>query len=128
MPRPKDHVVTLTAGDRRKLTGVVSRGTHPARMIARARILLELDEAVGRGHRKGGLRPDRKKFGTTRGQASGECGAGMEEGLEVSHRPHDPAAPGVGGDEKPYQLVGHVRAPIPAGPGHDLKQDSEYVR
>ncbi len=48
MPRPKDHVVTLTAGDRRKLTGVVSRGTHPARMIARARILLELDEAVGR--------------------------------------------------------------------------------
>jgi transposase len=47
MPRPKDHVVTLTAGDRRKLTGVVSRGTHPARMIARARILLELDEAAG---------------------------------------------------------------------------------
>lgn len=47
MPRSKEHVVTLTAGDRRKLTGVVSRGTHPARMIARARILLELDEAAG---------------------------------------------------------------------------------
>jgi transposase len=47
MPRPKEHVVTLTAGDRVKLTGVVSRGTHPARMIARARILLELDEAHG---------------------------------------------------------------------------------
>ena len=47
MPRPKEHVVTLSAGDRVKLTRVVSRGRHPARMIARARILLELDEANG---------------------------------------------------------------------------------
>ena len=47
MPRPKDHVVTLSAGDRMKLSRVVSRGTHPTRMSARARILLELDEAVG---------------------------------------------------------------------------------
>jgi hypothetical protein len=31
-------------------------------------------------------------------------------------------------DEKPYQLLGHARDPIPARPGHDLKQDSEYVR
>lgn len=44
MPRPKEHVVTLTDGDRMKLTRVVSRGTHPARMITRARILLALDE------------------------------------------------------------------------------------
>ena len=47
MPRPKDHVVMLTAADRVKLTRVVSRGTHPARLIARARILLALDETVG---------------------------------------------------------------------------------
>jgi transposase len=47
MPRPKDHVVVLTAVDRAELTRVVSRGTHPARMIARARILLALDEAAG---------------------------------------------------------------------------------
>lgn len=45
MPRPKEHVVTLTTADRAKLTRVVSRGTHPARMITRARILLALDEA-----------------------------------------------------------------------------------
>ncbi len=31
-------------------------------------------------------------------------------------------------DEKPYQLLGHARAPIPATPGQDLKEDSEYVR
>ena len=47
MPRPKEHVVTLTAADRRRLTKVVTSGTHPARMIARARILLELDETHG---------------------------------------------------------------------------------
>jgi hypothetical protein len=37
-------------------------------------------------------------------------------------------APVVCMDEKPYQLLGHARAPIPARPGQDLKQDSEYVR
>lgn len=47
MPRPKEHVVTLTGSDRAKLTKVVSRGAHPARMIARARILLALDESRG---------------------------------------------------------------------------------
>lgn len=53
MPRPKEHVVTLTGRDRSRLTRVVSCGTHPARMIARARILLALDEA-------GGPAPDRR--------------------------------------------------------------------
>ena len=52
----------------------------------------------------------------------------MEDVLAACARPHDPAAPVVCMDEKPYQLLGHVRDPIPAGPGHDLKQDSEYVR
>jgi len=52
----------------------------------------------------------------------------MEDVLEVYHRPHNPAAPVVCMDEKPYQLLGHARAPIPAAPRHDLKQDSEYVR
>lgn len=47
MPRPKEHVVTLTAGDRAKLRRVVSSGRHPARTITRARILLELDETDG---------------------------------------------------------------------------------
>ena len=31
-------------------------------------------------------------------------------------------------DEKPYQLLGHAREPIPAAPGGDAKIDSEYVR
>jgi DDE superfamily endonuclease len=52
----------------------------------------------------------------------------MEDVLEVYHRPFDPDVPIVCMDEKPYQLLAHARDPIPARPGHDLKQDSEYVR
>jgi transposase len=47
MPRPKDHVVALSGGERVRLTRVVSRGSHSARMIMRARVLLELDENTG---------------------------------------------------------------------------------
>ena len=47
MPRPKEHIVTLTVADRARLTKVVTSGRHPARMITRARILLELDETDG---------------------------------------------------------------------------------
>ena len=52
----------------------------------------------------------------------------MEDVLAVYARPYDPARPVVCMDEKPYQLLGHARAPVPAGPGHDAKVDSEYVR
>ena len=47
MPRPKEFTVRLKAADRAKLTKVVSSGTHPARMITRARVLLALDESQG---------------------------------------------------------------------------------
>ncbi|NMO02065.1 helix-turn-helix domain-containing protein [Gordonia sp. TBRC 11910] len=47
MPRPKQFTVSLTEADRVELTGVVRSGTHPARMITRARILLALDETQG---------------------------------------------------------------------------------
>ena len=52
----------------------------------------------------------------------------MEDVLDVYARPHDPTAPVVCMDEKPYQLLGHARDPIPAAPGRDRKEDSEYVR
>ncbi len=52
----------------------------------------------------------------------------MEDVLEVYHRPYDLQVPVVCMDEKPYQLLGHARDPIPARPGQDLKEDSEYVR
>ena len=52
----------------------------------------------------------------------------MEDVLTVYPRPYDPARPVVCMDEKPYQLLGHVREPIPARPGRDHREDSEYVR
>jgi len=52
----------------------------------------------------------------------------MEDVLDVYARPRDPAAPVVCMDEKPYQLLGHARHPIPVAPGRDRREDSEYVR
>ena len=52
----------------------------------------------------------------------------MEEVLDVYARPFDPARPVVCMDEKPYQLLAHTRDPIPAAPGRDRREDSEYVR
>ena len=52
----------------------------------------------------------------------------MEDVLAVYARPYDPARPVVCMDEKPYQLLDHVRDPLPARPGHDARQDSEYIR
>ncbi len=31
-------------------------------------------------------------------------------------------------DEKPYQLLGEAREPLPMRPGNDQKVDSEYIR
>ena len=51
--------------------------------------------------------------------------ARMEDVLDVYARPPDPEIPVVCMDEKPYQLLGHAREPIPAAPGGDAKIDSE---
>ena len=52
----------------------------------------------------------------------------MEDVLSVYARAFDPERPVVCMDEKPYQLLDHARDPIPAAPGRDLREDSEYVR
>ena len=47
MPRPKVFTVGLSAADREFLVKLTTTGAHPARMIMRARVLLELDENAG---------------------------------------------------------------------------------
>jgi Homeodomain-like domain len=47
MPRPKVFTVGLSAADRELLVKLTTSGTHPVRMIMRARVLLELDENAG---------------------------------------------------------------------------------
>lgn len=61
-------------------------------------------------------------------KAHAEFVARMEDILSVYRRIYDPRFPVVCMDEKPYQLLADARAPIPAAPGRDLLQDSEYVR
>ena len=54
----------------------------------------------------------------------------MEDVLEVYKRPYDPLFPVVCMDEKPYQLLGDSRDPIPAAQCVDgiERKDYEYVR
>lgn len=52
----------------------------------------------------------------------------MEDILDIYERPYNAQIPVVCMDEKPYQLLGEVRDPLPMRPGDDLKTDSEYKR
>ena len=52
----------------------------------------------------------------------------MEDVLDVYELPYNPSRPVVCMDEKPYQLLGDAREPLPMRPGSNQKIDSEYVR
>jgi hypothetical protein len=52
----------------------------------------------------------------------------MEDVLDVYERPYDPRHPQVCIDEASKQLVGEVRDPLPATPGHPAREDYEYER
>jgi hypothetical protein len=52
----------------------------------------------------------------------------MEDVLEVYSRPYNQLLPVVCMDEKTYQLLDHVREPLPARAGSTEKIDNEYVR
>lgn len=60
--------------------------------------------------------------------ANGEFVWRMEDVLEVYKLPYDPRYPLVCMDEASKQLVGEVRRPLEAQPGHVRRQDSEYER
>ncbi len=52
----------------------------------------------------------------------------MEDVLDVYELPYNPLQPVVCMDEKPYQLMGESREPLPIRKGSNQKIDSEYVR
>ena len=54
--------------------------------------------------------------------------ARMEAVLDLYEAPYDADRPVVCFDEKPYQMLGHVRPPVPASPGHARRTDYEYER
>ena len=54
--------------------------------------------------------------------------ARMEDILDIYEMPYNPMVPVVCKDEKPYQLLGETRKPLPMRPGDIQKVDSEYIR
>ena len=52
----------------------------------------------------------------------------MEDVIDVYERPYCQEEPVVCLDEKPYQLLGEIRDPLPMRPGQKLKEDAEYKR
>ncbi|MEZ4589512.1 MAG: IS630 family transposase, partial [Gemmatimonadales bacterium] len=59
---------------------------------------------------------------------SGEFVWHMEDVLDVYCRPYDPKRPQVCMDETSKQLLGDVRPPAAAIPGHPARFDTEYER
>jgi hypothetical protein len=52
----------------------------------------------------------------------------MEEVLDLYEEPYDPLRPVICFDERPSQLIGDVREPLPMKPGCIERFDSEYER
>jgi DDE superfamily endonuclease len=52
----------------------------------------------------------------------------MEDVLDLYAAPADPQRPRVCVDERPYQVVGETRTPLPAAPGQPARYDYEYRR
>jgi DDE superfamily endonuclease len=60
-------------------------------------------------------------------EASAEFVARMEDLLDLYEEPDDPERPRVCFDERPCQLLGDRREPLPMVPGHPLRCDDEYT-
>ena len=54
--------------------------------------------------------------------------AAMEDVLDLYAERYDPRRPVVGFDERPLQLLGDTRTPVPAAPGRVRRVDYEYRR
>ena len=61
-------------------------------------------------------------------QQNAEFVACMEDVLDLYQQPYDPDYPVICMDEKPYQLLGETRPPIPMKKGQPKRIDDEYIR
>lgn len=84
-------------------------------------------ETVRRRLAENDLKPWRKDMWCIP-KVDGEYVARMEDVLDLYAEKPDPKRPVVCFDESPTQLIGEVRAPIPAQPGQFERYDCEYKR
>ena len=78
--------------------------------------------------KKNELRPHLNDYWCIPPKENAEFVACMEDVLAVYSLPYNPLRPVICLDEKPYQLLGDVRNPLPMEPGSNEKIDSEYER
>ena len=83
---------------------------------------------IGRILKDNDLRPHLSEYWCIPPQEDADFVAAMEDVLDVYQTPYDPKRPLWCMDEKPFQLLGEGREPIPMRLGSVAKVDSEYVR
>lgn len=77
---------------------------------------------------KSELRPHKNKYWSIPPQQDAEFVACMEDVLDEYEQPYDSEYPLICMDEKPKEIHGDAREPLPVKPGKDRVVDSEYVR
>ena len=83
---------------------------------------------IGRVLRNNDLHPHLDEYWCIPPEEDPEFVAKMEDILDIYEMPYDPRYPLWCVDEKPYQILGETREPLPMRPGDIKKVDSEYKR
>ena len=83
---------------------------------------------IGRVLKRNEIRPHLSAYWCIPPEEDAEFVANMEDILDIYQQPYDPRHPLWCMDEKPYQILGESREPIPMKPGSVEKIDSEYIR
>lgn len=83
---------------------------------------------VGRVMKRNEIRPHLNTYWCIPPKEDADFVASMEDILDVYQLPYDPRFPVWCMDEKPYQLLGNSREPLPMRPGDPAKTDAEYIR
>ena len=83
---------------------------------------------VGRVMKRNEIRPHLNSYWCIPPQEDADFVAAMEDILDVYQLPYAPRFPVWCMDEKPYQILGDSREPLPMRPGDTAKIDSEYIR
>lgn len=83
---------------------------------------------IGRIFQRNDLKPHLSEYWCIPPDEDADFVANMEDVLEVYQRSYDPKNPVWCMDEKPYQILGERKEPIPMKPGNVEKVDYQYVR
>lgn len=83
---------------------------------------------IGRVLKRNEIRPHLSAYWCIPPEEDAEFVANMEDILDIYQQPYNPRYPLWCMDEKPYQILGECREPIPMKPGSVEKIDSEYIR